>query len=470
MTDRELPEGWAETTLADITVRVPNVKPENEPNREFGYIDISSVDRALATVNEKEIRRFYGKDAPSRAKRPVQTGDILFSNVRTNLRNVAIIHYGLDASLCSTGFTVLRTNGAMLPELLLRWVLTDAFTDTVTDTQTGTHYPATSDSQVLTQTAIVPPLAEQRRIVEKIEALLADANTARERLAKVPRILKRFRQAVLAAACSGRLTEEWRECGLQQLEQTTIGAVAECVGGYAYKSPTFTEKGNHQVIRIGNVKPFRLELKVSPVFISEGIARETSRFSLQKDDIVISMTGTKYKKDYGFAAKVNESDGSLFLNQRVTRLRCIESLLPVYLLLWLQTETFREFFFSCETGNVNQGNVGVTGIKDAPIFIPPLPEQTEIVRRVEGLFALADTIEQRVAAAAARADRVPQAILAKAFKGELVPTEAELARAEGRGFESAAELLARVKAARESEGAPIKGRKGGTRTTRGEKK
>jgi hypothetical protein len=61
--------------------------------------------------------------------------------------------------------------------------------------------------------------------------------------------------------------------------------------------------------------------------------------------------------------------------------------------------------------------------------------------------ALADTIEHRVQAAAARADKLPQAILAKAFFGELVPTEAELARAEGRGYETAEQLLARVASA-----------------------
>jgi hypothetical protein len=78
--------------------------------------------------------------------------------------------------------------------------------------------------------------------------------------------------------------------------------------------------------------------------------------------------------------------------------------------------------------------------------IPILPEQHEIVRRVEALFRLADAIEKRVAAGAARAEKLTQAILAKAFKGELVPTEAELARREGRDYEPASALLERIKA------------------------
>ena len=80
--------------------------------------------------------------------------------------------------------------------------------------------------------------------------------------------------------------------------------------------------------------------------------------------------------------------------------------------------------------------------------LPPLAEQHEIVRRVDALFKLADTIEARVAVATARADKITQAILAKAFRGELVPTEAELARQKRRDYESASALLARIRAAR----------------------
>lgn len=83
-------------------------------------------------------------------------------------------------------------------------------------------------------------------------------------------------------------------------------------------------------------------------------------------------------------------------------------------------------------------------IHDWPIYLPPLSEQHEIVRRVESLFALADRIEQRVAIGQEKVDRLTQAILAKAFCGELVPTEAELARRERREYEPASVLLERI--------------------------
>ena len=90
--------------------------------------------------------------------------------------------------------------------------------------------------------------------------------------------------------------------------------------------------------------------------------------------------------------------------------------------------------------------INVEDARAIPVAVPPLGEQAEIVHRVEALFTLADTIEAQVKAATAGAEKLPQAILSKAFQGELVLTEAELARAESRSYETAGELLARIKA------------------------
>ena len=100
------------------------------------------------------------------------------------------------------------------------------------------------------------------------------------------------------------------------------------------------------------------------------------------------------------------------------------------------------------TGGTASPHLNVGDIKQFAVPLPPLVEQDEILRRTEALFAIANRIEQRIRIAAARAEKLPQAILAKAFSGELVPTEAELARAEGRTYESAQELLRRIAAAK----------------------
>ena len=97
------------------------------------------------------------------------------------------------------------------------------------------------------------------------------------------------------------------------------------------------------------------------------------------------------------------------------------------------------------TGGSASPHLNVADIKRFPVPLPPLQEQREIVRRVDALFKLADTIEKQVESATKRAEKITQAILAKAFRGELVPTEAELARRESRSYEPAPVLLERIK-------------------------
>jgi type I restriction enzyme S subunit len=92
-----------------------------------------------------------------------------------------------------------------------------------------------------------------------------------------------------------------------------------------------------------------------------------------------------------------------------------------------------------------QANIFQGKIRTLVFPLPPLAEQHEIVRRVEGLFAIADTLELRCERAEAHIDRLTQSILAKAFRGQLVPTEAALAKAEGQAYETAEELLVRIK-------------------------
>ena len=104
-------------------------------------------------------------------------------------------------------------------------------------------------------------------------------------------------------------------------------------------------------------------------------------------------------------------------------------------------------FVPLTSGTTGRRKLNQAALMAAPVAVPPLAEQEEIVWQVETLFRLAEAIEKRTAAAARRADRLPQAILAKAFRGELVPTEAALARAEGRDYEPASVLLAVVQEA-----------------------
>jgi type I restriction enzyme S subunit len=137
------------------------------------------------------------------------------------------------------------------------------------------------------------------------------------------------------------------------------------------------------------------------------------------------------------------------VNQQLHAFVVPDCLVAEYLVFTItsQAQFLQELATSTTVAYLNKENCN-----SLPIALPPLPEQNEIVRRVEALFRLADAIEKRVATATARAEKLTQAIPAKAFRGELVPTEAELARAEGRDYEPASVLLERIRAERTNAG------------------
>jgi type I restriction enzyme S subunit len=276
-------------------------------------------------------------------------------------------------------------------------------------------------------------------------------------------ILKRFRQSVLAAACSGKLTADWREQNqsIRPKVQTTVGslleqnadlpdkwtaasveAVCEQIVDCSHSTPKWTVAGVI-CVRTTNFKAGCLDLS-DVRFVSESTYRErTSRLAPKGGDILYSREGGIL----GIACMV-PSGARLCLGQRMMLLRTIPSIYDSTFLMYVLNsppilERVRDM-----TGGSSSPHLNVADIKAFPVPLPPLKEQQRIVRRVGACFSLADAIERQVSSAGLRADRLTQAILAKAFRGELVPTEAELARRKGREYEPASVLLERIRAER----------------------
>ncbi len=482
----ELPEGWTVASLGRVTQVVSNIKPAKEPNRVFRYVDIGAVDNGTNRI--AGTRNVQGKDAPSRARRPIRPNDVLFSNVRTYLRNMALVTEVDHADVCSTGFTVLRSNGAALPSFLFCAALRDSFIDAVTKTQTGTHYPATSEAKVRAASIPLPPLSEQVRIVEAIERLTARVDSARQRLGNVPKILKRFRETILAAACTGRLTEAWREghagtrSAVEQLAEFesaharlrsssagTRAAKAEAtleLDGLPDLPSTWCYRSADSIVDPATVISYGIVLPgpevergipyVRQQDVIDGtvlvdqlrrttpeIAAKHQRSTLVTGDVLLCII-----RHLRVAIVPPGIDGAN-LTQGTVRLRPARVASGPYLAMYLGGIHAQNWMRQRHFG-MSMPRINVRDARALPVAVPPVQEQAEIVQRVQSLMKLANAIERRVVAATARADKITQAVLAKAFRGELVPTEAELARAEGRRYESAVDLLARINSRVES--------------------
>ncbi len=499
-TKQKLPEGWSWALVSQVTVKVPNVSPQDNPKQAFGYIDISSIDNSkFRIVNQKS---FLGKDAPSRAKRSIQTGDVLFSNVRTYLRNVAIVSEEWDARLASTGFTVLRSNGVVKHRFLFHYVLSEEFINAVTARQTGTHYPATSDRVVKAQLMRLPPLAEQKRIVDVIEKLFVLISNAKHRLNNAAETMKRFRKSVLNAACTGKLTEDWRERHLgikpateslleikeeRQKKATTkkkqqrieeiysenetrivndlpltwkIVRLEKVCESFQYgTSQKSLNSGKIPVLRMGNLQDGRLKwdkLKYS------NDDEEIKKYWLEPNTVLFNRTNSP--KLVGKTSIFRGEHEAIYAGYLIKINNYRDYLDSMYLNCCMNTEYIRANCLKVKRDGVSQSNINATKLAGFEIALPPFEEQKEIVRRVERLFELADKIESRIKQARDRVDKLTQSILAKAFRGELVPTEAELAQRQGRIYETAEQLLVRIKLEREKKrtielkGSEIKGR------------
>lgn len=309
---------------------------------------------------------------------------------------------------------------------------------------------------------VFPCLPEQKRIVAKVEELLGRVNAARARLAKVPVILKRFRQAVLAAACSGQLTAEWREQqGTEQPsedEELPAGwdkqSLRDVCDGFEYGSSQKSgDKGDVPVLRMGNLQDGKIDwadLKYS------SDAREITKYSLAPDTVLFNRTNSP--ELVGKTAIYRGERPAIFAGYLI-RIVHGPQLDPGFLNYCLNEQRFREYCMQVKSDGVSQSNINAKKLANYEVALPPITEQREIVRRVEALFALADQIETHVRAATVRAERLPQAILARAFRGELVPTEAELAAKEGRDYEPASALLERIQEARKQH-QPVKRARG----------
>ncbi|WP_234110022.1 MULTISPECIES: restriction endonuclease subunit S [Chryseobacterium] len=277
----------------------------------------------------------------------------------------------------------------------------------------------------------LPPLPEQRAIVKKLESLFSSLDAGVADLKKAQQQLKIYRQAVLKKAFEG-----------EKREQKLIN-ISEAIGGFAFKSPDFVEKGIYQVIRIGNIRPDLIRLDSNPVFVNQ-INDKIRKYLLKDNDIVISLTGTRNKRDYGFSALVKNEN--LLLNQRLAAIRFNEDCNPKYYLHYFSTDYFKDDFFSAETGNTGQGNVGMNAIKETLVPFPSLLIQNEIVKQIESRLSVCDSIEQNIAAGLEKAEALRQSILKKAFEGSLL-TAQELAECKfAADYEPASVLLERIKA------------------------
>ncbi|AKO07688.1 restriction endonuclease subunit S [Xanthomonas oryzae pv. oryzicola] len=310
------------------------------------------------------------------------------------------------------------------------------------------------------------PLAEQKRIAQKLDALLAQVDTLKARIDAIPALLKRFRQSVLSAAVSGRLTSQTAHESTQgsrfqpplvffaseqgekpiKWKWEKLADLATLESGHTPRKsvPKYWDGGDVPWISLQDIRAADgkeiFETKFKPTML--GIQNSSARL-LPKGTVCFSRDIS-----VGFVTVMGRS---MATTQHFANWICGDELSPKYLMYAFMAG--RDHLLKSGQGSTVK-TIYMPALKELRLRLPPLSEQREIVRRVEQLFAYADQLETKVAAAQQRIDALTQSLLAKAFRGELVPQDPT--------DEPASVLLERIRAQRAAAPKPKRGRKAAT--------
>ena len=299
----------------------------------------------------------------------------------------------------------------------------------------STAIPGLSRGDAYQIVVALPPLAEQKRIADKLDTVLTRVDAVNTRLARVAPLLKRFRQSVLAAATSGRLTEDWRG-GAMDWTSVPAAEICEKVQSGGTPKAGFAEAGV-PFLKVYNIVDQRVAFDYKPQFVSQAIHESELRKSqVFPNDVLMNIVGPPLGK----VAVVPADHSAWNINQAITLFRPSTKITSQWIYILLCEGAPIRDVLARTKGSVGQVNISLSQCRAFEFQVPSVEEQTEIVRRVETLFAFADRLEARLAQAQTAATRLTPALLAKAFRGELVPQDPN--------DEPAAELLRRLQAQR----------------------
>jgi len=411
----------------------------NTKNVRQGYFDFSET----AFIDKERHRRLGGGT--------LIRNDIVVT-IRGTLGNTAI--YREDVP-----FEVVRINSAMLalrprghfdPDFIERYLRSSEFLDWVGSNQRGSAQPHLRTADIETAQLPLLSLRQQRRIVAKIDSLTGKSRRARDHLDHIPRLVEKYKQAVLAAAFRGDLTRDWRERHSSKWRIVSIGDVALTLFdgpfGSNLKSSDYTDQGI-RVVRLENIGHLTF-VKEKQTFISEEKYNGLKRHTLRPNDILVSSFVADEMRVCLFPPDLD--------TQAINKADCFclrpntELVLPRFVELRLaSSETFHAL--EEDVHGATRPRISLSQLRQLSLRIPSLEEQAEIVSRVETAFIWIDRLASEARSARRFVDRLDQTVLAKAFQGELVPQNAD--------DERASVLLGRIRTERGAAPKAKRGRK-----------
>lgn len=344
---------------------------------EIKYFDISSIDnienRVLAPTT------YIFGEAPSRAQQKLEQYDIVYSLVRPNLKNIAMIDESAHNMVGSSGFAVLRGTAA-LPRFLYWIVLSPAFTRYILSKTTGAAYPAVNDNDVRTAIIPVPSKEEQKKIVAELDKINKLIALRKKQLKEFDNLAQSLFFDTFGDPIAN--PKGWPVVKLKELSLLITNGNTPKGGEKVYVESGIT------FLRSQNV--WRNCLRMDDVaYIDEETNFSMKGSILHHNDLLITKTGrvNTENSSLGRTALFTGEDNTANINGHVYLVRLKENTNPKFVLYILISEQFRELIRKVCVGAIDKRQLNRNHIEDFPIICPPKELQDKYAKQIEAIEA-----------------------------------------------------------------------------------
>lgn len=433
---KPLPSGWATATLGLLA-----------GNGQYGWTTKACAVGSVRFLRTTDITKPaidwiavpYCAELPTDPEKYALTaGDIVISRAGS-VGFSKLLEAPPEPTLFASYLIRFKPTAAVHPPFLANYLRSNEYWQYIGGASAGIALANVNASSLAKLNVPVPPMAEQKRIADKLDTVLTRVDAVSARLARVAPILKRFRQSVLATATSGRLTEDWRIAHrAADWVLRTVDSLCLHIGdgpfGSNLKSDDYVDEGA-RVVRLENIGHLSFDA-AKETFISLDKYETLKKHTLIHGDLLFSSFVDEEVRVCEFPADIAEPT----INKADCFCIRVDSaqVSPRFLAFRLACKSTYQELKDLVHG-ATRPRINLRQLRGFEVMLPSTDEQTEIVRRVQTLFAFADRLEARLKAAQTATGRLTPALLAKAFRGELVPQDPN--------DEPASELLRRLQAA-----------------------
>jgi type I restriction enzyme S subunit len=404
MSGQSLPVGWRWVRLGDVCApKVINRDPGREPNAEFVYIDITSIDSVQKIA--AQTKTLLGKDAPSRARQVIAKGDVIVSTTRPNLNAIAQISPELDGQICSTGFCVLRPiPGELDSDFLFHFVQTQGFIQNLSDLVKGALYPAVTDKDVRNQLIPLPSLDEQRRIAAALNAQMECVVQARRAAEEQLRAAKELPSAYLREVFGNSATNKWSWRKLGDVCELLSAKTIKTIGDTVVTAITTACLSENGFLATG-LKSARMD------------ANDAKQALVQKGEILIARSNTP-----DLVGRVSMYPGEppkVFASDLTIRIWANPDCYPPFLTAYLSF-LYLSGYWKEHAGGASGTMKKITRsqVLEVMVPVPGMESQKEIMVEMQDKMDNVKALRLSLEAQLAEIGQLPSALLRRAFAGE----------------------------------------------------